>query len=121
MTKRKLLAIFFALAIGVSLTACGNKSQSAEKSETVTQSNSDVKLETEVQDESNVSNKYSGLVLISHTTIGGSLSQYQFYDPDTMVMYSYFNLDNRTWNGSMIQMVNADGTPKLYSPDSKTE
>ena len=121
MTIRKLLAIFFALAIGVSFTACGNKSESAEKSETVVQSNSDVKLETEKQDKSDIPKKYSGLVFISKTNIGYSIDQYQFYDPDTMVMYSYFNLDNRNWNGSMVQMVNADGTPKLYSPDSKTE
>jgi len=107
MTKRKLLAIFFALAIGVSLLACGNQSESAVKSEIVVQAQSDI---------SQQSGKF---VLVSKNSFENSfIDYYIFYDPDTLVMYSYMT-GNRA--GGMTRLDNPDGTPKLYSPDSKTE
>ena len=42
------------------------------------------------------------------------------YDPDTMVMYTYIS---KGYDDGVVFniMYNADGTPKLYSPDTETE
>ena len=47
---------------------------------------------------------------------GTYFDQTLMYDPDTMVMYTY--LDGR-YAGTMTVLYNADGTLKLYSPDSQ--
>ena len=44
--------------------------------------------------------------------------QYIVYDPDTMIMYSYF--DGYSGGGPTV-LYNADGTPRLYSPSSEIE
>lgn len=42
----------------------------------------------------------------------GSVSQYIVYDPDNLVMYMYLR---DKWTSVLSVMVNADGTPKIYS------
>ena len=107
MTKRKLLAIFFALAIGVSLIACGSQSKGVVKTEKI------------IHAEAATSSQSGKFVLVSKNSFENSfIDYYIFYDPDTMVMYSYMT-GNRA--GGMTRLDNPDGTPKLYSPDSKTK
>lgn len=40
-----------------------------------------------------------------------------YVDPENMVMYTYLDGYN---GGGAIVMYNADGTPKLYSPNGET-
>ena len=47
---------------------------------------------------------------------GTYFDQTLMYDPDTLVMYTY--LDGR-YAGTMTVLYNADGTLKLYSPDTQ--
>ena len=56
----------------------------------------------------------SALVVISTKRIAEDLFQYSMYDPDTMVMYSFFDGYK---SGGCTVMYNADGTPKLYHGD----
>lgn len=59
-------------------------------------------------------------IMLEKGKIGSDLYQYIMYDPDTMVMYTYISKgydDGVVFN----VMYNADGTLKLYSPDTEAE
>lgn len=86
------------LVMSVSLSAC-----SGEKSDA---SDADVQ-------------SIRGFILIEKEPIEHTdVYQYIMYDPDTMVMYSF--LDGYSCGGPTV-MYNADGTLKLYSPNTETE
>ena len=59
-------------------------------------------------------------IMLEKGKIGSDLYQYIMYDPDTMVMYTYIS---KGYDDGVVFniMYNADGTPKLYSPDTETE
>lgn len=94
MRKRKILAIIIALMLCVSLTAChGGQAKSEDPS------------------------KIGTFVIVSRQNIfydNYYLTNYVMYDPETMVMYTYF------YNVGLTVMYNADGTLKLYSPNGET-
>lgn len=102
MIKRKQFAVIIALMLcALFLYSCGNKDLQ-----------SDMVSETEVQTPSGT------FVLISKETIEGTwIKQCIMYDPENMVMYTYLDGYN---GGGAIVMYNADGTPKLYSPNGET-
>ena len=93
MTKRRMLAMIIALVICVSLSACSGEDQSS---------------------------KFGTFIVIEQGSLENNLYQYIMYDPDTMVMYTYISKgydDGVVFN----VMYNADGTLKLYSPDTEAE
>lgn len=45
---------------------------------------------------------------------GGGVSQYIFYDPETLILYSYMEKGDA---GGFLEMHNSDGTPRLYNPN----
>lgn len=97
MSKRKILAIIFALALGVLMliTACGPATADAQ----------DYDL--------------GGLILVKTDELEGtsySIAMHTMYDPDTMVMYELFANNHGL---AAIRLDNADGTPKLYSPNTE--
>ena len=95
MTKRKLLAMIIALALCVSLCACATQPQSSE---------------TDHQSKSGT------FTVVAEGNTGKFSNQTIMYDPDTMVMYTY--LDG-SYAGTMSVLYNADGTLKLYSPNTE--
>ena len=59
------------------------------------------------------------LVLVESGSFEGTIFNWHIlYDSDTMVMYSIISCGDGI---GMTRLDNPDGTPKLYSPDSKTE
>lgn len=98
MTKLKTLAMYIALVLFISLLACAN-----EVSDSRAQTNAQPGFETFIVVEKKSIDSYS------HT------QQYIMYDPDTLVMYSYVYTLKK--GGGLTVMYNADGTPKLYSPN----
>lgn len=69
--------------------------------------------EETVVDEPNIGK----FILLHHKDLSNGLDQYIFYDPQTMVMYTFCSQYN--YAGGLTVMYNADGTPKLYSPETK--
>lgn len=69
-----------------------------------------------------MSNVFSALVYIGNACTevlkGEGLRQEFFYDPDTLVMYMQTRY-KLTGQAPMLVMLNADGTPKLYSPNEE--
>ena len=103
MKFHKILAIFLAFLLCFSLSAC--------KADTSTEATIPEPPEAE---------KYipDFWEIIEYKHIGYGLGQYLLYDPETLVMYSYI-YDRQ---GSSITMVyNADGTPRLYTPEISSE
>lgn len=52
-------------------------------------------------------------VLINYTNLGHNIYQHIMYDPETMVMYSFFYGSEGC---AVTVMYNTDGTPKIYTP-----
>ena len=57
-------------------------------------------------------------VVVAEGDTGSYTDQTIMYDPDTMVMYTH--LDG-SYSGTMSLIYNADGTLKLYSPNTETK
>ena len=57
------------------------------------------------------------VIIENEYTVNSRLYHYIMYDPDTMVMYSYLSSGN---SAGLTVMYNADGTLKLYEPNSET-
>lgn len=66
--------------------------------------------------ETNRQLNYGTFTVVAEGINGTCFNQTIMYDPDTMVMYTY--LDGR-YAGTMTVLYNADGTLKLYSPDTQ--
>ncbi len=99
MTKRRVLAMIIALGMCVSQPACSGEI-----------SDSDI----DVQSKSGI------FIFVEERVIEEAcIEQYIMYDPDTMVMYSYFRTSGG--GGGSTVMYNADGTLKLYSPNDETK
>ena len=96
MEKRNVLAIIIVLALCVSLCACTAEETSNTASDT--------------------QSKTVTFTVVQEGSAGQYADQTIMYDPDTMVMYTY--LDGR-YAGAMSVLYNADGTLKLYSPNTK--
>lgn len=103
MTKRRMLAMIMALiAVCSVLSACTASGEESSK------------------DQVNEETLYGSLVLIETNEIKNSTLDYSIvYDKETGVMYLF--MDMGVGRGGLTVMYNADGTPKLYSPDTKTE
>ena len=100
MIKRILIAIIIALLACGSLASC-------------------YAYEPETNVKAEVPEKIGIFILIEKGSIKNTdVYQYILYDPDTMVMYSY--LDGYS-GGGPTPLYNADGSPRLYSPNSETE
>ena len=98
---KKAIAVIIAIIMSILLVSC-----SAESSETSS--------EEKIKEES-----ISGFVIVDVKHIKfefAELTQYIMYDPDNMVMYSFVKQDDE---GGLSEMYNADGSLKLYSPDTK--
>ena len=98
---KKAIAVIIAIIMSILLVSC-----SAESSETSS--------EEKIKEES-----ISGFIVVAEKQIDlqyGCLWQSIMYDPDTMVMYSFVEQDDE---GGFSVMYNADGSLKLYSPDTK--
>ena len=93
MTKRKVLAMIIALALGALLCSCATQPQTSE-----------------IDNQSTVGT----FTVVAEGKTGTYSSQTIMYDPDTMVMYTYLN---GSYAGTMSVLYNADGTLKLYSPE----
>ena len=97
MTKRKVLAIIIVLTLYVSISACASS-------------------------ETDYPSKYVTFTAVAEGDIAKNIdqriifNQTIMYDPDTMVMYTY--LDGYI-SGTMSVLYNADGSLKLYSPNTK--
>lgn len=104
MTKRRMLAMIMALiAVCSVLSACTASGEESSKDQ--------VNEETLY---------YGSLVLIETNVIKNSTLDYSIvYDKETGVMYLF--MDMGVGRGGLTVMYNADGTPKLYSPDTETE
>ena len=100
MTKRRMLAMIMALIVVCSmLSACTSEEGSTDDL---------------------VNDSYEGLVLVEKNTIEHSSWHYYIvYDKQTQVMYLF--MASGANRGGLTVMYNADGTPKLYSPDTETE
>ena len=98
MAKRNVLAIIIALTLCVSLCACTAEETSNMASDT--------------------QSKTGTFTVVQEGSAGQYVDQTIMYDSDTMVMYIY--LDG-THSGTMSVLYNADGTLKLYSPNTKYE
>lgn len=103
MTKRRMLAMIMALiAVCSVLSACTASREESSK------------------DQANEETLYGSLVLIETNEIKNSTLDYSIvYDKETGVMYLF--MDMGVGRGGLTVMYNADGTPKLYSPDTETE
>lgn len=96
MSTRKKLAIIIALALCalIFITACSSATADAQ--------NYDL----------------GGFILVKTNTISMTYSHTQVftvYDPDTMVMYVLLSHNDGL---AITRLDNADGTPKLYSPEN---
>ncbi len=102
MTKRKVLAIIIALTLYVSICSCATEYPQSS--------------------ETDYPSKYVTFTAVAEGDIAKNIDQriiYNqtiMYDPDTMVMYTY--LDGYI-SGTMSVLYNADGSLKLYSPNTK--
>lgn len=127
MTERTRLAIIIALLICVILIACGAKQTATQDdaeqptTETVV---STKQPQTEIiaaeQSENEIQSQIPGtFIILNREYIGTGYSriyQWIMYDPDNMVMYTL--IDSSTAGGvAMSMMYNADGTPKIYTPE----
>ena len=92
MTKRKKLAVIIALSLCISLCACSAETPSYET------------------DDQSV---FKTFTVVAEGNVGSYAAQTIMYDPDTQVMYSYFD---GSYAGCVTKLYNADGTYKLYSP-----
>ena len=93
MTKRKMLAMIIALTLSFSLCAC--------------------EQEYEVEESPKV--PFEKFVVLEKGYVENSyMDQFIMYDPDTLVMYTYFEGYD---GGGLTVMYNADGTLRTYSPE----
>lgn len=113
MTKRKnwLVVIITLLFMCFVLSACdvtGN-----HESSDMDDDNDAQEVTEETDEEKNIANP---LIFLGKFKIEGTrFDQYIFYDPDNLVMYSYFD----AWEDQGPQpMVNQDGTYKIYDPET---
>lgn len=97
MTKRKILVMIITLVLSVSLCACSTEEQSKQS-------------KADIQSQSGI------FPVVAESDVGSYDFQSIMYDPDTMVMYTYLD-GNHT--GTMGVIYNADGTLKLYSPNTE--
>lgn len=94
MKKRSAIAIIIALIFCVTIGGCQTTA-----------------AKTEVQP--NIQEKF--IAIDSGLISDYNMVQYIMYDPETMVMYTFLRSGNA---GSMSVIYNADGTPRLYSPEN---
>lgn len=100
MTFRKILVITIAIALVVGILVCLSGCSKTTEFEPA-------------------DSKIGGLVAIAHTEDfidGYSYDQTILYDPETLVMYSMISNSNGI---TITVLYNADGTPKLHSPDKE--
>ena len=101
MSKNKLLLAFLCLSICSVLFGCAATSAT-----------------TNATNEAETPSGTETFVIVENDNIVNSgLFHYIMYDPDTMVMYSYLSSGK---SGGLTVMYNADGTLKLYEPNSET-
>lgn len=96
MTKRKMLAVIIALVLSVLIFIAACSAATAD-----------------VQNDD-----LGGFILVKTNYIHNTISQTKVltvYDPDTMVMYALFS---NSYGLTITRLDNADGTPKLYSPEN---
>ncbi len=109
MSKRIIHAIIIVLALGVLMLiiVCGASTGNVQ--------NDDLGGSILENDD------LSGFIIVKTNTIYEAypeINVYTGYDPDTMVMYALF----ADCNGLTItRLDNADGTPKLYSPNTEVD
>ena len=120
MKRNFLLAIIIAL-ITVSTTACEGTTRSTDayQEETVQE---DVQKDVEEDAENAGTEKFGTFIVISSNDIvvGSVYTQYIVYDPDTMVMWTIMKSKYST-NLEMSVLYNADGTPRIYSPNTEID
>ncbi|MCR5186026.1 MAG: hypothetical protein K6D97_02790 [Clostridia bacterium] len=90
MTKRKTLAVIIALSLCISLLACSAETTSYET------------------DDQSI---FKTFIVVAEGNVGSYAAQTIMYDPDTQVMYSFFD---GSYAGDVTELYNADTTLKLY-------
>lgn len=100
MSKRKILTIIIALTMCLALSACTcEESSTSEPPKPIP----------------------AGFIEIAYhrvETYYSWIDQYIFYDPETMVMYSYIDEGE---GGAITVLYNADGTLRIYTPNIEAE
>lgn len=110
---KKLAMLIIALALivcsGLALTGCS--SNDAERG--------DVPNVSEIPDSPDISEFeiIDCKLLLRGENYNRDVVQYIAYDPDTMVEYTFFYGTGQPTG--LIVLLNADGTPKIYSPDEE--
>ena len=125
MTKTKKLAmLIIALALLVcssfALTGCSDSTYSEGSQEIEDEETPDVPSVYDILDLPDI----SGFEIVERKSLldrfsidSSGVTQYIVYDPDTMVEYTFLYSNGQATGVTVL--LNADGTPKLYSPDEE--
>ena len=125
MTKTKKLAmLIIALALLVcssfALTGCSDSTYSEGSQEIEDEETPDVPSVYDIPDLPDI----SGFEIVERKSLldrfsidSSGVTQYIVYDPDTMVEYTFLYSNGQATGVTVL--LNADGTPKLYSPDEE--
>lgn len=110
-TRKNLLVVFITLLLMCFfLSGCGPSGN--HESSDIDDDDKQTTEETSVEEENTV----HSLVFLGEFKIKGlNCKQYILYDPDNLVMYSYFSNTN---DRGPEPMVNPDGTYKIYDPET---
>ena len=100
MNKRKILAIIIVLIMCLALSACTCEENTTE------------------EPKKPVPAAFIEITAYRLETTYEMIYQYIFYDPETMVMYSYIEQSD---GAAITPMYNADGTLRIYTPNIEAE
>ena len=101
--KKKIFAIIIAIVLVCSFGACKTRNQEMAEAKAAIAA-------AEAIEASNL-----GLVVLKSSNEGRI-----YYDPETRVMYLYIK-GSHSEGGLLTAMLNADGSPKLYTPEVEGE